>query len=332
MSELRRDPVVGRWVIISTDRSERPTDFEPAQPRKSGGFCPFCPGNEDKTPPEIRVLRDSHTLPDTSGWCVRVVSNKYPALKIEGDLNKRARGIYDVMNGIGAHEVFIETPGHDLTISTFPPEQMRALLWMYRERHRDLEKDPRFQFILIFRNSGQAAGASLRHPHSQLIATPTIPKRILEELNGVQRYQDFKDRCVFCDMVDEERAYAKRVVCENDMFIAFTPFASRFSFETWLMPKTHQPCFKSVTDEGLTLLAGLLQETITRLDTFLNFAPYNYVLHTVPVNTESTYHYHWHFEIIPRLTHVAGFEWGTGFYINPTQPGWAAEQLRGVAL
>ena len=332
MSELRRDPVVGRWVIISSERGGRPTDYQPARPMPRDGFCPFCPGNEDKTPPEIRAVRAPGTAPDSAGWKIRVVSNKFPALQIEGELDKRARGIYDIMTGIGAHEVFIETPEHDKTISTLPLDHISDIMWIYRERHRDLEKDKRFKFVLIFRNSGQDAGASLRHPHSQLIATPTIPKRILEEITGVHRYLEFKDRCVFCDMVDEELSYKNRIVCKNEHFISFAPFASRFPFETWILPRVHQPCYKSLDDDMLLPLAEVFHETIRRLDTFLDFAPYNYVLHTRPMNAETPYNYHWHFEIIPRLTHVAGFEWGTGFYINPTPPERAAEFLREVKL
>lgn len=328
LSELRRDPVVGRWVIVSSERGGRPSDYETSRPQQRDGFCPFCEGNEDKTPPEIRVIRAPGTEPNTKGWRIRVVSNKFPALKIEGELNKRARGIYDIMSGIGAHEVFIETPDHGKTISTLPFEHMRDLIYTYRERMNDLEKDYRFKFILIFRNSGQAAGASLRHPHSQLIATPTIPKRIIEEIEGFRRYLDFKDRCVFCDMIDEELTSQKRIVCENEHFVSFEPFASRFPFETWILPKTHQASFKSLKDENLAELAEVFQDTIKRLDKSLDFPPYNYVLHTNPVNTEIDYNYHWHFEIIPRLTHVAGFEWGTGFYINPTPPEQAAEFLR----
>lgn len=332
MSELRRDPVIGRWVIISSERSGRPSDFETAAPKQKTGFCPFCEGNEDKTPPEIMAIRDHHTEPNTPGWKVRVVSNKFPALQIEGELNKRARGIYDIMSGVGAHEVFVETPDHFKTISTLPFDNMCNVMRMYRDRLSDLEKDKRFQYILVFRNSGQAAGASLRHPHSQLIATPTIPKRIMEELIGVRRYYDFKDRCVFCDMVDEERSYGKRVVCENDSFLSFTPFAARFPFECWILPKEHQPCFKTMTDDQIPLLAQVLQDTIRRLDKCINFPPYNYVLHTRPVNVDTEYVYHWHIELIPRLTYIAGFEWGTGFYINPTPPEVAAEFLREVEL
>lgn len=328
MSELRRDPVLGRWVIISTERGERPSDFTPAEPMKPSGFCPFCSGNEKMTPPEIAAIREPGTKPDTTGWRVRVVSNKYPALTIEGALNKRAYGIYDIMNGVGAHEVFIETPNHMSTISTLPITNVEELVWMYRERMIDLEKDERFKYILIFRNSGREGGASLMHPHSQLIATPTIPKRISEEIEGTKAYLNFKDRCVFCDMVDEERAFGRRVVEENEHFITFCPFAARFPYEMWLLPKKHVNDFSLVDDKDIPLLADCFQKSIKRLDMALGKPPYNYIIHTVPCNTPTQYYYHWHIEIIPRLTQVAGFEWGTGFYINPLSPEIAAETLR----
>jgi len=332
MSELRRDPVLGRWVIISSERGDRPTDFEPAPPRAPNGFCAFCPGNEDKTPPEIFALREPGTLPNTPGWRVRVVANKYPALAIEGNLNKRARGIYDIMNGVGAHEVFIECPDHGNTLSTITSKNMQELIRAYRQRLIDLERDERFKYILIFRNSGMAAGASLSHPHSQLIATPIVPKRIMEELAGAAAYLEFKDRCVFCDMIDEERDYGKRIIEENEYFISFAPFAARFPFEIWILPREHQHCFHSLTYEQIPHLADCLQRSIKRLDKAVEFPPYNFILHTSPTNTGKNHFYHWHFEIIPRLTQVAGFEWGSGFYINPTPPEQAAEILRNADI
>jgi len=328
MSQLRRDPVLGRWVIISSERGHRPTDFEPAQPRELNGFCAFCPGNEEKTPPEIIALREPGTRPNTGGWRVRVVPNKFPALNIEGEVLKRGRGIYDIINGVGAHEVFIECPDHDKTISTISQENMRELIWAYRQRLIDLAYDERLKYVLIFRNAGMAAGASLSHPHSQLMATPIVPKRITEELSGTRAYLDFKDRCVFCDMVDEERDYGKRVIEENKYFISFTPFAARFPFEMWLLPKTHQECLRNLTDEQIPFLADCFQRSIRRLDAAVEYPPYNFLLHTSPCNTGKNHFYHWHFEIIPRLTHIAGFEWGSGFYVNPTPPEQAAEILR----
>lgn len=333
MSELRRDPVVGRWVIISTRRGARPTDFPSAEPSpKPENFCPFCPGNESSTPPEILVLKENDSKLDSSGWRIRIVPNKFPALQIEGELKKRARGIYDIMNGVGAHEVFIETPDHGKTISTMTRKNIEDLIWCYRERLIDLEKDKRIKYILIFRNSGEAAGASLQHPHSQLIATPTIPKRILEELDGSRKYLDFKERCVFCDMVDEEIDFKKRIVVDNPEVVSFTPFASRFPFETWIIPKAHQQCFQEITYEQLPSLAHCLQESIERLDGALDFPPYNFLIHTSPCNVNFDVFYHWHIEIIPRLTKMAGFEWGSGFYINAVSPEDAAEELRSVDI
>lgn len=331
MSELRRDPVVGRWVIISTERGERPTDYPSAAPaEKPQRFCPFCPGNELSTPPEIMALREAGTAPNTPGWNLRIVPNKFPALQIEGKLRKKARGIYDIMNGIGAHEVFIETPEHGKTISTLDRKNIEDLIWCYRERIVDLEKDKRFKFILIFRNSGEAAGASLEHPHSQLIATPTIPKRIMEEIEGAEKYFQFKDRCVFCDMIDEEIDFRERVIVDNPDFVSFVPFAARFPYETWIIPKVHQTCFHMLSYEQLPALAHTLHESIGRLDAALNFPPYNFMIHTSPCNVDSDIFFHWHIEIIPRLTKVAGFEWGTGFYINPVPPEVSADQLRGA--
>ena len=232
------------------------------------------------------------------------------------------------MNGVGAHEVFIETPRHDLTISTLSEQNVADLVWMYRERMIDLEKDERFKFILIFRNSGQAAGASLSHPHSQLIATPTVPKRISEELAGALTYFDFKDRCVFCDMIDEERAFKRRIVEENEDFITFCPVAARFPFEMWLLPKKHSDKFSGIKDDKLSSFASCFQRSVRRLDNTLGRPPYNYIIHTTPCNMSKQYYYHWHMEIMPRLTQIAGFEWGTGFYINPMPPEMAAEKLR----
>ncbi|MEW6201693.1 MAG: galactose-1-phosphate uridylyltransferase, partial [bacterium] len=318
---------------VSTERGKRPTDFPSAAPCElKSKFCPFCPGNEKSTPPEIFALRNDNTPADTPGWRIRVVSNKYPALHIEGDLHKRAHGIYDIMNGIGAHEVFIETPDHCNTISTLSRENVRELIWCYRERIRDLSKDRRLQYILIFRNSGDAAGASLEHPHSQLIATPSIPKRIMEEIRGTKAYYDFKDRCVFCDMVDEELDVKERIVMENEHFVSFVPFAARFPFETWILPKKHWISFENLGDDIILPFAHALQETIQRLDKGLSFPPYNFLIHTSPVNVTADASYHWHVEIIPRLTKVAGFEWGSGFYINPMPPEQAAAELQSVEV
>src|SRR3972149_3393522 len=194
MPELRKAPITGRWVIISTDRGKRPSEFEFTQPPSKSGFCPFCQGNESNPPPEILAYRKNGGGPNTPGWHVRVVPNKYPALKVEGQINREGDGVYDKMNGVGAHEVIIESPGHKDTLSTISASQFEEVLWSYRDRIIDLKKDSRLRYILIFKNHGEAAGATLEHSHSQLIALPIIPKRVIEELDGSLEYYNYKER------------------------------------------------------------------------------------------------------------------------------------------
>jgi UDPglucose--hexose-1-phosphate uridylyltransferase len=330
MSELRKDPVLGRWVIISTERRRRPSDFEPEVRRPTGGFCPLCEGNEDKTPPEIVAFRNDGTPPNTPGWSLRVVPNKFPALRIEGDLGREGDGIYDKMNGIGAHEVVIETPRHSETLITLPLKAVENILRAYRERIVDLRRDRRFQYVLVFKNHGAAAGASLEHPHSQLIALPIVPKRVREEVEGAKNYFQYKDRCVFCDVIRQELQQRSRVVSENEFFVSVTPFASSSPFETWILPKVHHPNFGFMESLPVPEAAQILQETLYRMDRVLDNPPYNYIIHSSPYPEVDRDYYHWHIEIIPKLTKMAGFEWGTGFFINPTPPEEAAEYMRGI--
>jgi len=328
MPELRKDPIYGRWVIISTERSRRPSDFAPEDRRSIGGFCPLCEGNEDRTPPEVLAFRENGTPPNSPGWSLRVVPNKFPALRIEGDLDREGEGIYDKMNGIGAHEVVIETPHHTETLATLPLKSVENVLWAYRERIIDLRRDPRLRYILVFKNYGSAAGASLEHSHSQIIALPIVPTRVREEIEGSKNYFLYKDRCVFCDIIRQELQQRKRVIFENSHFISIAPFASRFPFETWILPKGHQPSYE--LEQGLLYAkaAEALSDILRRLKQVLDDPPYNYIIHTSSFPEQDRDYYHWHIEIMPKLTKVAGFEWGTGFYINPTPPEEAADYLR----
>jgi len=328
MPELRKDPIHGRWVIISTERSRRPSDFKPEERKPIGGFCPLCEGNEDRTPPEIIAYRENGTPPNSPGWTLRVVPNKFPALRIEGDLNREGEGIYDKMNGIGAHEVVIETPRHDETLATMPLSGVIHVLEAYRDRIADLKKDPRLRYVLVFKNHGVAAGASLEHSHSQIIALPIIPRRVAEEIEGAKNYFNYKDRCVFCDIIRQEIQQKSRLILENNSFISVAPFASRFPFETWILPKTHCSSYEHMNSSLHEEAAQILSEMLKRMNQVLNEPPYNYVIHTSAFSGLETEHYHWHFEIMPKLIKVAGFEWGTGFYINPTPPEEAAEYLR----
>ena len=328
MSELRKDPITGRWVIISSERGRRPSDFQEAPPKRKGGFCPFCAGNEKVTPPEILAYRETGTAPNTPGWSLRVVANKFPALKIEGNLDKTGIGLFDKMNGIGAHEVIIETPLHDTNISNLPERKIEDIIWAYRDRVVDLKKDARFQYILIFKKEGEAAGASLEHSHSQLIALPVIPRQVFEEIEGSRLYYNYKERCIYCDIVRQEMYAEERSVVENEHFLALTPFAARFPFETWIIPKNHNSCFDEAQPWEYSSLARILKNVLLRIDKVLNVPPYNYIIHTCPLRSQMREYYHWHLEIMPKLVRIAGFEGGSGFYINPTSPEEAAKFLR----
>ncbi len=335
MPQLRKDPVVGRWVIIATERSRRPTNFAPVSTQQPAAFCPFCPGHEDKTPPEVYVARPDGTEPGSAAWDVRVVPNKFPALQIEGDLERRGEGLYDLMNGVGAHEVFIESPSHTLDLPDLPADHIARVLDAFRHRLVDLNRDPRLRYVLIFKNYGERAGATLEHPHSQLIAMPIIPRNIDEELTGARRYFELKERCVFCDIVQQELAAPEmsRVVLKTERFLAIEPFAPRFPFETWILPRKHAANFHTL-GEGTPMLelASVLKDTLQRLNLALSRPPYNFVLHTAPVGDGASDYYHWHLEIAPKVTRVAGFEIGSGFYINPTPPEDAARYLREVTV
>jgi UDPglucose--hexose-1-phosphate uridylyltransferase len=330
MPELRKDPIIGRWVIISTDRGKRPSSFGNLPKQEEPKMCPFCPGNELSTPPEVLAYRQSGSQPNKPGWFLRVISNKYPALRIEGSLNREPKGLYDRMNGIGAHEVIIETPDHSKDLADLSKEEIKTVLWAFRERVLDLQKDKRFKYILIFKNHGEAAGASLEHSHSQLIATPIIPKRVSEEIVGAEKYYEFKERCIFCDIIRQELTDKERIVYDYGDYLTYEPFASRFPFETWLLPKQHMSHWADMSSDSYIYLAEALKDTLNRLRIALNNPPFNFIIHTAPIGSEYDDVFHWHFEIIPKLTKIAGFEWGSGFYINPTRPEDAAAFMKDI--
>jgi UDPglucose--hexose-1-phosphate uridylyltransferase len=335
LPELRKDPITGRWVIISTDRAKRPSDFSRDQVKMKGGFCPFCYGNEAKTPPEVLAFRPNKNggpsvERDSPGWTVRVVPNKFPALGIEGGMNRQAQGMFDKMNGVGAHEVIIETPDHNATLATLPEKRIEDVLWAMRDRILDLRQDKRFKYILLFKNHGEPAGASLEHAHSQLIALPILPKQVIEELEGAKQYYIYKERCVFCDIILQELSDNTRVVSENKDFVTMGPYAPRFPFETWILPKRHESAFENSPSHVYESLAKAIKDMLVRADRVLENPSYNLVVHSSPLQDPINDHYHWHIEFMPKLTKTAGFEWGTGFYINPTPPEEAAKFMREV--
>jgi len=334
MPELRKDPIIGRWVIISTERTLRPMDYKIEKEKSKADLskCPFEPGNEKMTPSEIMSYRDPKTKKDEPGWWIRVVPNKFPALKVEGELDKRGIGLYDMMNGIGAHEIVIETPNHYEEIYNIPEKGIEEILWAWRDRMIDLSKDKRFKYILVFKNKGSQAGASLEHPHSQIIALPIVPIRVSEEVKYSKQYFEYKDRCIFCDIIKQEVGERKRIVEENKDFVSFIPFAPRFPFELWILPKKHASDYTQINKRDLSSLAIVLKRTLQRFIKALDDPPFNLMIHTAPLEEPNLPYYHFHIEITPRLTKVAGFEWATGFYINPTKPEDTAAYLREVEL
>ena len=332
MSELRRDPIGGRWVIVDTDHPSEPKDY-PFEPQiYKNEVCPFCYGNESMTPAEIDVIREPGTYPNTAGWQVRVIANKFPALQIEGDLDRHGLGMYDMSAGVGAHEVIIETPYHNKDISELTNQEFENFLSIYCRRSLDLAKDKRFKYIMIFKNSGAAAGASLEHSHTQLIALPMVPKNVCEEIKGARNYFEYRERCIFCDIIRQETQEKERVVLENKDFLSFCPFVSRFPFEICVIPKKHGGYFCNISTEEIKSLASILKETIVKLRNIFPNLSYNYIIHTSPINGDGGLEgYHWHIEFMPKLTRVAGFEWGSGFYVVATPPELAAEYLRKVS-
>lgn len=343
MSELRHDPLSKRWVIIAAERSRRPEDFavlDEATP--DTGFCPFCAGNEDKTPPEIAAVRPAGGAANGPGWTVRVIPNKYPALSIEGQLERHGEGLYDRMRGVGAHEVVVESPQHALHMGDMEASHLEDVLAIAQDRVRDLGRDQRFKYVLLFKNYGAPAGTTLAHPHMQIIATPVTPRAISVELDSARAHFQLKERCLYCDLIEQEIDARERIVSLDEHFAVLAPYASRFPFELLVIPRRHAHAFPDEGRPALSALARCLKETLARLKSVLRDPPYNFVLHTSP-NTETlhrrrnywdtlVFDYHWHIEILPRLTRVAGFEWGTGFYINPTAPEEAAAFLRDAVI
>lgn len=333
MPELRLDPVTNRWVVVATERAKRPKDFAGGEttarerPVRSD-TCPFCPGNETATPPEIFAFRQEGTSPNTAGWWVRGVPNKYPALTWEPTVEPSVSGVFAVRPAKGAHEVVIETPLHDASPATMSGPEMAEVVRAYIQRYRALSEIKDIRYVLIFRNHGKEAGASLEHPHSQIAAVPIVPPVILEELAGAGRYYESTGHCVFCDMISQELESGARVVLDTPRFLALEPYASKMPFETWVLPKAHSPSFGELERCQHLELGSVLVSVLGALGRGLHDPPYNYILHTAPPNQSCEPYYHWHLEIFPKLTVAAGFEFGMGIYINVTTPEAAAEFLR----
>lgn len=329
MPEMRKDPVTGNWVIIATERSKRPNDFTLPGDQKKGGNCVFCYGNEDQTPPEVLGWRPEAGQPNSPGWTVRAFPNKFPAVTPNGEAVLPESGLNQLMTAVGRHEVVVDSPDHFGSLGRVTDEQAEQVLLAVAERYNTLTADPGSAYIQVFKNYGATAGASLEHTHWQIITVPVVPEVFVKEFAGAKRYFQRKGTCIYCRIASDEIAGKERIVEETEDFVAFAPFASRFPYELCILPLKHRSDFGKLPETEIKLLGRFIRRAVRRLERAFNYPPYNIVLHTSP--PQKGYEiFHWHIEILPRLSITAGFEWGTGIFINPTSPEVAAAALREV--
>lgn len=330
MSELRRDPVVDRWVIITDDPTLSPNIPRTVASVPEDPFCPFCPGNEHLCPPEILANRQDGSQANDSRWKLRVIPNRSPLLVIEEDLKRMGEGMYDKVTGVGANEVIIETPVHGRRQADMDLDELENVFWAYRDRIIDLKKDSRMRSVLIYKNAGETAGATLGHSYSLLLALPIVPRDIVDELRGAENHYAYKERCIYCDIIRQEIQLELRIVSETASFLAIEPFAPRVPFETWIIPKRHSSRFEEIDSKEVGDLAAIFRDVLVRLDRALNDPPYNYALHNAPFDKAYDKIYHWHMEIIPRIGIQGGLEWGSDLYVHSTAPEDAAAFLKGL--
>ena len=328
MSEFRQDPITGRWVIVASGRAHRPRRFGSWSEPTEAEPCPFCPGNEALTPPELWAARGAHSAPDTPGWLVRVVPNKYPALSIAESPTVSQDPLYRLQPASGTHEVIIESANHDVTLSGLDENQLWQIVSAYGARLRERSRDSRWHYALLYKNHGEGAGATLEHVHSQLVAMPEAPQAAEEELQQAKAHYHSAGSCIYCTIIERESARRERLVFENTHFVALCPFASRFAYETWLMPKKHLPAFTDTPEEATRAFARALGEILRCLDVALANPPLNYFIHSMPLDDGAQVYYHWQLRILPQLARAAGFEWGSGAHINVIAPEDAARVLR----
>jgi UDPglucose--hexose-1-phosphate uridylyltransferase len=331
--EYRKDPLSEGWVVIAADRNGRPDEFREPGTKRVQGPCPFCHGNEADTPDEIIVY------PTGSGenWQVRVIPNKYPAVVRCEDLKPAAIGkafqngtprLFTSIRGHGGHEVIVESPDHAVSLTDLSDECLRLTFLAYRDRMHGLAAEGPWRYVQVFKNVGAAAGSSIEHAHSQIIGLPAVPVRVADELSHTQVFLKKTGRQLFAEMIAEELAAGDRIVAESAEFVAFCPYASRFPYETWVLPRRAAPRFETSDDTLAAALGTFTNDVVGRLERALQRPAYNYLIHSAPFDGSGDNHYHWHLELLPRITKPAGFEWGTGYYINPVSPEQAAQALR----
>ncbi|MEW6408579.1 MAG: galactose-1-phosphate uridylyltransferase [Nitrospirota bacterium] len=328
MPEIRLNLVTREWVIIATERAKRPEDFKKAVVRKKlplySETCPFCPGNESKTPDEI------YRIQGKDGWEIRVVPNKFAALSRKGERTRKTDGLKRLVAGVGTHEVLIETPLHNMTIALLPVEQVEKIIRAYKQRFLEIHDDTRIEHVIIFKNHGEGAGTSLEHPHSQIIGTPVTPFQVRYRIEEMVRYFDNTGECLICKTLAEEMKDRVRIIYETKHFVTFIPYAALSAFHTWIFPKRHTTSFGMITDEEIKDLAINLKITLAKFYYGLDNPDFNYVIRSNSPKEPQTEYYHWYLSIVPRLSMAAGFELGSGMYINTSLPEDSAKFLREI--
>jgi len=333
MPEVRLNRITGDWVIIATERAKRPEEFAHKKEKKElpnhVESCPFCAGNENQTPPETFRLQDKD-----GKWLVRSFHNKFSALDPDGEIVKNKTDFKQYISGVGLHEVIVETPEHNKTIALLPLKHVELVLNAYKNRLLTFYKDPRVEHVIIFKNHGEGAGTSLEHPHSQIVGTPVFPGQVMTRLEGAIRnyyYVDYRE-CIYCTYMKGEIAEEERIISENEFFVAFVPYAAISPFHTWIFPKRHSACFGETTQSEIEGLAQILKDVLIRLYVGLDNPDFNYVLRSLSASGAETKYFHWYISVVPRITQAAGFELGTGMFINTAMPEESARFLREIKV
>ncbi len=329
MSEIRLNILSGDWTIIASERSKKPQDFhKPKQEESAQAYqkdCPFCPGNEG-----VFVNTETFRIGDSNAWQVKSIYNKYPALSPDKNPARTVEGLNNVIGGFGAHEVIIEHPRHDLTISLMTDQEILNIIKAYKSRYESLIGIKGIEAVTIFKNQGPGAGASLRHPHSQIVATPIVPPMTRVRLDNAARHFDTTGKCIFCQMLNGELADKKRIICETEKFVSFVPFAAAAPFIIWIFPRRHMASFADIDASEMSGMAFVLKDALSRLYHGLGNPDFNYTIRSAPANDGGKEYFHWYLSVVPRISQPAGFELGSGVFINATVPEECAKFLREV--
>lgn len=332
MQDMRFNPITLDWVIMAPDRAARPNDFHPEHKEPPPRLpyrpdCPFCPGNESATEKELFRVADAN-----GNWVVRVIPNKYPAFTATDDLRRESQGTFRSMAASGSHEVVVEHPQHDVLLRNVPTAHIASVLYAYRARYHVLEHLPHVESIVIFKNHGERAGTSLEHPHSQIIAAPVVSPQVFARLGAAREFHKHQGTCLYCQVLQDEMGAGERIVESHSSFVAFAPFASLSPYHTWIFPRVHQPSFGSISDAEIIDLAGVIRRHLLRLAAAADEPDFNITIRTAPVRESTSCCFHWYVAVVPRIGRLAGFELGSGTYINSMRPEICAERLRAAAI